>query len=71
MNAGLLHGKFLLEPAYVDRTIAAKRASAAVTFNIAFRPRSGDLILVNDGLAKPIPQVLVYSKAALDAGAWC
>jgi hypothetical protein len=33
----------------------------AVTVNIAFRPRSGDLILVNAGLAKPIRHVLVYS----------
>jgi hypothetical protein len=41
-----------------------KRASVAVTVNIAFRPRSGDLILMNPGLAKPIPENLVYSKAA-------
>jgi len=34
---------------------AAGRASVAVTVNIAFRPRSGDLILMNVGLAKPIP----------------
>jgi hypothetical protein len=36
---------------------------AAVTANIALWPRSGDLILMNAGLAKPIPHVLVYSKA--------
>jgi hypothetical protein len=66
MHARLLHGRFLLEPACIDRTIAAKRASAAVTANIAFRPRSGDLILANAGLAKPISQVLVYSKASFD-----
>jgi hypothetical protein len=40
-----------------------KRASVAVTFNIAFRLRSGDVILGNAGLAKPIPRYLVYSKA--------
>jgi hypothetical protein len=40
-------------------------APVAVTINIAFRPWSGDLILMNAGLAKPIPQVLVYSKAVL------
>jgi hypothetical protein len=34
-----------------------------VTVNIAFRLWSGDLILTNAALAKPIPQVLVYSKA--------
>jgi hypothetical protein len=32
-----------------------------VTVNIAFRPRSGDLILMNAGLAKPILGNLVYS----------
>jgi hypothetical protein len=68
MHARLLHGRFLLEPACIDRTIAAKRAFAAVTANIAFRPRSGDLILMNPGLAKPISQVLVYSKAGLVTG---
>jgi hypothetical protein len=50
-----LHGRILLEPAYLDRANAAKRASVAVTVYIAFRPRSGDLILMNAGLAKPIP----------------
>jgi hypothetical protein len=35
----------------------------AVTVNIAFQPRSGDLILTNAGLAKPILPNLVYSKA--------
>jgi hypothetical protein len=33
-----------------------------VTVNIAFRPRSGDLILMNARLAKPILGNLVYSK---------
>jgi hypothetical protein len=61
MHARLLHGNFLLEPAYLDRANAAKRASVAVTVNIAFRPRSGDLILVNAELAKPILPNLVYS----------
>jgi hypothetical protein len=44
----------------------------AVTVNIAFRPRSGDLILMNAGLAKPIPLYLVYcgrsSNACCGAG---
>src|SRR3984885_14058657 len=40
---------------------AAKRAAVAVTFYIACRPRSGDLLLMNPGLAKPIPSYLVYS----------
>jgi hypothetical protein len=57
-----LHGKILLEPANINRANAAKRA-VAVTFNIAFRLRPGDLILMNTGLAKPIPQFLVYSTA--------
>jgi hypothetical protein len=43
------------KPAYLDRAHAAERVSVAVTSNIAFRPRSGDLILMNTGLAKPIP----------------
>jgi hypothetical protein len=57
MHARLLHGRFLLEPAYLDRANAARRASVAVTvdLNIAFQPRSGDLIVMNAGLAKPIP----------------
>ena len=38
MHARLLHGKLLLEPAYLDRANAARRASVAVTVNIAFRP---------------------------------
>jgi hypothetical protein len=38
----------------------------AATFNIAFRPRSGDLIVMNAELAKPIPQHLVYSVAVAD-----
>jgi hypothetical protein len=38
----------------------------AVTVNIAVRPRSGDLILVNAGLAKPILSNLVYSVVASD-----
>src|SRR4051794_28069874 len=63
MHARLLHGNFLLEPAYLDRANAAKRASVAVTANIAFRPRSGDLILMNACLAKPILPNLVYSRA--------
>jgi len=58
-----LHGRILLEPANINRTNAAKRA---VTFNIAFRLRSGDLILMNAGLAKPIPQFLVYSTQVID-----
>jgi hypothetical protein len=36
----------------------------AVIITIALRLRSGDLILINAGLAKLIPQVLVYSGAA-------
>jgi hypothetical protein len=57
MHTRLLHGRLLLEPAYLDRANAARRASVAVTvdLNIAFRPRSGDLIVMNAGLAKPIP----------------
>jgi hypothetical protein len=39
----------------------------AVTVYIAFRPRSGDLLLMNAGLAKPIPRYLVYSKAIMAA----
>jgi hypothetical protein len=35
----------------------------AVTVNIAFRRRSGDLILMNVRLAKPIRHVLVYFRA--------
>jgi hypothetical protein len=62
MHARLLHGNFLLEPAYLDRANAAKRASVAVTVYIAFRRRSGDLILVNARLAKPIQPNLVYSR---------
>jgi len=60
-----LHGKILLEPANIDRANAANRA-VAVTFNIAFRAsvrRPNDLILMNAGIAKPIPQFLVYSTA--------
>src|SRR6201998_4883913 len=38
-----------------------RRVSVAVTVNIASQPRSGDLILINAGLAKPIPEYLVYS----------
>src|SRR5205823_5795524 len=45
-----------------------KRASVAVTLNIALRPRSGDLIVMNAGLAKPIPQYLLYYMAAHRAG---
>ena len=64
MHARLLHGTILLEPAYFDCANAAIRASIiAVTVNIAIRPRSGDLILMNTELAKPIPRYLVYSKA--------
>jgi hypothetical protein len=52
-----LHRKNLLEPAYLDRAnAAAKRASVAVTVVIiTLRSRSGDLIVMNAGLAKPIP----------------
>jgi hypothetical protein len=66
MHARLLHGRILLEPAYLDRANAAERVFIAVTANIAFQLRSGDLILMNAGLAKPIPYVLVYSKAGVD-----
>jgi hypothetical protein len=55
-----LHGKILLEAANINRANAAKRA-VAVTVNIALRLRPGDLILMNTGLAKPIPPFLVYS----------
>ena len=37
-----------------------------MTLNIAFRPWSGDLILMNAVLAKPIPHVLVYSSRGID-----
>jgi hypothetical protein len=57
-----LHGKILLEAANINRANAAKRA-AAVIVNIALRLRPGDLILMNAGLAKPIPPFLVYSTA--------
>jgi hypothetical protein len=64
MHARLLHEGILLEPAYLDR---AGRASAAVTSRyIAFRLRSGDLLLGNAGLAKSILEYLVYSKADHD-----
>jgi hypothetical protein len=59
-----LHERILLEPAYLQRDVA-KRAAVAVTSNIAKWPRSGDLILMNAGLAKPIPRYLVYSKAVV------
>jgi hypothetical protein len=65
MHARLLHGRLLLEPAYLDSANAAPRASVAVTINIVFRTRSGDLLLMNAGLAKPIPQYLVHSKAGI------
>jgi hypothetical protein len=55
MHARLLHGRLLLETAYLDRANAARRASFAVTFIIAFRPQSGDLIVGNAELANPIP----------------
>jgi hypothetical protein len=38
--------------------------------NIAFRLRSGDLLLGNAGLAKPILEYLVYSKANLMWRKW-
>jgi hypothetical protein len=38
-------------------------ALSRLTFNIAFRLQPGDLILINTGLAKPIPRFLVYSTA--------
>jgi hypothetical protein len=66
MHTRLLH-EILLEPAYLVRANAARRASVAVTVNIALPPRSGDLILMNAELAKPIPYYLVYSKAVVDA----
>jgi hypothetical protein len=51
-----LHERILLEPALLDRANAAERAPVAETADIiAFRPRFGDLILMNAGLAKPIP----------------
>jgi hypothetical protein len=67
MHARLLHGRLLLEPAYLDRANAAERASVAVTVdvNIAFRPRSGDLILMNRGLAKPIPAIWFIQSAVI------
>jgi hypothetical protein len=57
-----LHGKILLEPANINRANAANRA-VAVTFNSlpASVRRPNDLILMNAGIAKPIPQFLVYS----------
>jgi hypothetical protein len=64
MHARLLH-VILLEPAYLQRA-AVKRASVAVTFNIVFRRRSGDLILMNTGLAKRIPRYLVYPEIVID-----
>ncbi len=68
MHDPSLARRILLEPAYLDRANAAKRASVAVnlTKNIAFRPWSGDLILMNAALAKPIPRVLVYSSHGFD-----
>jgi hypothetical protein len=39
----------------------------AVIVNIAIRLRSCDLIVMNAGLAKPIPRYLVYSKAMVSA----
>jgi len=62
MHARLLHEASSSNPR-ISSAIAAKRASVAVTANIAFRRRSGDLILVNTGLAKPILPNLVYSRA--------
>ena len=68
MHARLLHEESSSNPR-ISGANAARRAAVAVTVNIAFRPRSGDLILMNAGLAKPIPQYLVYSKARrFDAG---
>ena len=48
-----------------------KHAAVAVSLNIAFRPRSGDLIVMNAGLAKPIPRVLVYSQGSPDMPQKC
>ena len=56
MYARLLHGNSSSNPR-IDPTITTKRAFAAATVNIAFRPWSGDLILTNSRLAKPIPQI--------------
>ena len=39
------------------------RLSRDHRFNIASRPKSSDLLLMNAGLAKPILWYLVYSKA--------
>jgi hypothetical protein len=66
MHARLLHEESSSNPR-ISSVNAAFTPIAAVTANIAFRPRSGDLILVNAGLAKLIPQVLVYSAAVIVA----
>src|SRR3982074_3172472 len=58
MHARLLHGRLLLEPAYLDRAHAAKRASVAVTvINIASRPGPGNQIKRPPALKKPIPNI--------------
>jgi hypothetical protein len=54
MHARLLHGRLLLEPAYLQRERRPTRLCRG-NLNIAFRPRPGDLLLMNADLAKPIP----------------
>jgi hypothetical protein len=66
MHARLLHEESSSNPRISIARNAAKRASVAVTLNIAFRLRSSDLILGNAALAKPIPRVLVYSSHRFD-----
>ncbi|SPP91909.1 protein of unknown function [Bradyrhizobium vignae] len=58
-----MHEKILLEPATPSAT---KFGAIAVTvINGPFvRPRLNDVILMNAGLAKLIPQDLVYSRTA-------
>jgi len=67
MHARLLHGKNPPQTRLCRSRDYRQRASVAVTVNIAFRLWSGDLILMNAGLAKPIPHYLVYSKAVIEA----
>jgi hypothetical protein len=53
-----LQRRILLEPANLDGANAGERATAAVTVNIARRLRSGDLIVMNAGLAKLIQNII-------------
>src|SRR5882724_9669435 len=64
MHARLLH----VEPPRTRVSLFARMSPNAPRrgdrlWNIAFRPRSGDLIVGNAELAKPVDLVLVYSKA--------